>query len=58
MLYAIIIFASFFVLRLFSLAFSIRNEKRLIKCGATQYGKRNFPTADACPYSLLLWCPL
>ena len=41
MLYAIIIFASFFVLRLFSLAFSIRNEKRLIKCGATQYGKRN-----------------
>lgn len=41
MQYAIIIFASFFVLRLFSLAFSIRNEKRLIKCGATQYGKRN-----------------
>ncbi len=41
MQHAIIIFASFFVLRLFSLAFSIRNEKRLIKCGATQYGKRN-----------------
>ena len=37
----IIIFATFFVLRLFSLYFSIRNEKRLIKRGAIQYGKFN-----------------
>lgn len=41
MQYVIIIFVSFFVLRLFSLYFSIRNEKRLLRCGAIQYGKFN-----------------
>ena len=41
MQYVIIIFVTFFVLRLFSLYFSIRNEKRLLRCGAIQYGKFN-----------------
>lgn len=37
----VIIFLVFFGLRLVSLAFSIRNEKRLIARGAKQYGARN-----------------
>ncbi len=37
----VIIFLVFFGLRLVSLAFSIRNEKRLIAQGAKQYGARN-----------------
>lgn len=37
----IIIFAAFFAARLCSLAFSMRNEKRLIREGAVQYGKTN-----------------
>lgn len=41
MRYVIIVFVAFFILRLLSLSISIRNEKRLIKQGATQYGKRN-----------------
>ena len=41
----IITFIAFFVLRLLSLSYSIRNEKRLLKSGAVQYGK---------VYSLLL----
>ena len=41
MQYIIIIFLSFFALRLISLSFSIRNEKRLLKKGGKQYGKFN-----------------
>lgn len=41
MRYIIITFIFFFVLRLISLSFSIRNEKRLLKKGAMQYGKFN-----------------
>ena len=41
MQYIIIIFFSFFALRLVSLSFSIRNEKRLLKKGGKQYGKFN-----------------
>ena len=37
----IITFIVFFTLRLLSLAYSIRNEKRLLKNGAVQYGKVN-----------------
>lgn len=37
----IITFIAFFVLRLLSLSYSIRNEKRLLKSGAVQYGKVN-----------------
>lgn len=36
-----IVFVAFFALRLFSLYFSIRNEKRLVRRGAIQYGKFN-----------------
>lgn len=36
-----IIFGLFFILRLVSLFLSIRNEKRIIKKGAIQYGKTN-----------------
>ncbi len=36
-----LIFAFFFALRLATLAFSIRNEKRLLQLGAVQYGRRN-----------------
>lgn len=35
------IFVAFFALRLVSLSFSIRNEKRLLRLGAKQYGKLN-----------------
>lgn len=35
------IFAGFFALRLCSLAYSIRNERKLIAQGAKQYGKKN-----------------
>lgn len=35
------IFAFFFALRLATLAISIRNEKRLLRQGAVQYGRRN-----------------
>lgn len=41
MQYIVTTFICFFVLRLISLAFSIRNEKRLLKNGAKQYGKVN-----------------
>ncbi len=41
MKYIIITFIFFFALRLCSLFYSIRNEKRLLKQGATQYGKLN-----------------
>ncbi|MDO4770610.1 isoprenylcysteine carboxyl methyltransferase family protein [Porphyromonas sp.] len=41
MQYIIITFAAFFALRLVSLSFSIRNEKRLLRQGAVQYGKGN-----------------
>lgn len=41
MQYIFITFFAFFALRLVSLSFSIRNEKRLIKEGAVQYGKTN-----------------
>ncbi|MCX7922207.1 MAG: isoprenylcysteine carboxyl methyltransferase family protein [Clostridia bacterium] len=37
----VIIFLSFFILRLSSLFFSIKNEKRLKKEGAVEYGKTN-----------------
>lgn len=36
-----LIFASFFFLRLCSLAFSMRNERKLLALGAQQYGKYN-----------------
>lgn len=39
--YIIATFAFFFLLRLVSLSFSIRNEKLLLQRGATQYGKFN-----------------
>lgn len=41
MRYILIVFIFFFVLRLISLSFSIRNEKRLLKKGAKQHGKLN-----------------
>lgn len=41
MQYIVTTFICFFVLRLISLAISIRNEKRLLKNGAKQYGKIN-----------------
>ncbi len=41
MQYIVTTFICFFVLRLISLAFSIRNEKLLLKNGAKQYGKVN-----------------
>lgn len=41
MQYIISIFIIFFALRLVSLSFSIRNEKRLLQKGAKQYGKFN-----------------
>ncbi|MDO5075627.1 MAG: isoprenylcysteine carboxyl methyltransferase family protein [Bacteroidales bacterium] len=41
MQYILAIFIAFFALRLGSLAFSIRNEKRLLQKGAVQYGKFN-----------------
>ncbi|RRD02547.1 isoprenylcysteine carboxyl methyltransferase family protein [Prevotella sp. OH937_COT-195] len=41
MQYIIITFIAFFILRLVSLSFSIRNEKLLLKKGAVQYGKFN-----------------
>lgn len=41
MQYVMIVFVAFFALRLFSLYFSIRNEKRLVRRGAIQYGKFN-----------------
>lgn len=41
MQYIIITFISFFVLRLMSLSYSIKNEKRILKQGAVQYGKFN-----------------
>lgn len=41
MQYILITFIFFFVLRLISLSFSIRNEKRLLGKGAKQYGKFN-----------------
>lgn len=41
MQYIVTTFICFFVLRLISLAVSIRNEKRLLKNGAKQYGKIN-----------------
>ncbi|MBB6275311.1 isoprenylcysteine carboxyl methyltransferase family protein [Porphyromonas circumdentaria] len=41
MQYIIITFFIFFFLRLVSLAYSIRNEKRIQKKGAVQYGKLN-----------------
>ncbi len=41
MQYIIATFIAFFVLRLISLSFSIRNEKRLLQQGAVQYGKTN-----------------
>lgn len=41
MQYIIITFIFFFVLRLGSLSYSIRNEKLLLKKGAKQYGKFN-----------------
>lgn len=37
----ILTFIAFFILRLISLSFSIRNEKLLLKKGAIQYGKTN-----------------
>lgn len=37
----LITLAAFFVLRLVSLAYSINNEKRILKKGAVQYGKLN-----------------
>ncbi len=37
----IIVFVAFFALRLVSLSYSIRNEKRLLKMGAVQHGKLN-----------------
>lgn len=36
-----ILFCLFFIIRLFSLKISIKNEKNLIAKGAVQYGKRN-----------------
>lgn len=36
-----LIFAGFFALRLCSLAYSIRNERKLIALGAKQYGQKN-----------------
>lgn len=39
--YIILAFAIFFALRLVSLAYSIYNEKRIVKAGAVQYGKTN-----------------
>ena len=41
MQYIVTTFICFFVLRLISLAVSIRNEKCLLKNGAKQYGKNN-----------------
>ncbi len=41
MQYIVITFFAFFALRLLSLSFSIRNEKRLQKMGAQQYGELN-----------------
>lgn len=41
MQYIIITFVIFFSLRLVSLSYSIRNEKRIQKKGAVQYGKLN-----------------
>lgn len=41
MQYIIITFIVFFSLRLISLSCSIRNEKRILKKGAVQYGKLN-----------------
>lgn len=41
MTYIIITFTLFFVLRLVSLSYSIRNEKRIVQAGAVQYGKTN-----------------
>lgn len=41
MTYIIITFALFFMLRLVSLSYSIRNEKRIVQAGAVQYGKTN-----------------
>lgn len=41
MQHILIIFLSFFALRLISLAFSIRNEKRLLRKGGKQFGKFN-----------------
>lgn len=37
----ILSFAAFFALRLVSLSISIRNEKRIVRLGAVQYGKVN-----------------
>ncbi|KGI60458.1 isoprenylcysteine carboxyl methyltransferase family protein [Prevotella sp. DNF00663] len=37
----ILAFTIFFALRLVSLAYSIYNEKRIVKAGAVQYGKTN-----------------
>lgn len=41
MQYIITTFAIFFILRLLSLSYSIRNEKLLLRKGAVQYGKFN-----------------
>ena len=41
MLYIIITFAFFFALRLVSLSYSIRNEKRILQLGAVQHGAFN-----------------
>lgn len=41
MQYIIVTFIVFFIIRLISLSFSIRNEKRLLQKGAKQYGKLN-----------------
>ncbi|AHG78262.1 Isoprenylcysteine carboxyl methyltransferase [Mannheimia varigena USDA-ARS-USMARC-1312] len=41
MLLVNLIFIIFFIVRLYSLSISIRNEKKLIRDGAVQYGKKN-----------------
>lgn len=41
MQYIIITFITFFILRLISLSYSIKNERRILKKGAVQYGKFN-----------------
>lgn len=41
MQYIITIFVVFFLFRLVSLSYSIKNEKRILKKGAVQYGKLN-----------------
>ncbi len=41
MQFIISIFVAFFALRLVSLSISIRNEKRILRKGAVQYGKTN-----------------